>query len=327
VGTEESGEPVDGPQPAVVEVRDLVQLVKGRRGLLRRRRAETVLDGVSFTIAPGSVVVYADRSDVGQSALVDLVVGTAAPTAGTVTTLGRRPDTSTTELAGRVGVAGGSHTQLWRDLAVDDSLRILATAHGLSEERWAARRGELVERLGLAAFVNLSAAQLSPGRRIRAEVAAALIHQPELLVLDRPMLGLDVAGKERLRSFLQDENRLHHRTVLLTTDDLGDVEPVAGRLLVVDKGRLVHDGGLPDLFARAGVDRVLVVDLLDPDLLLDDVPGARLVEVEAGGRRQRLSFTPGGVPASRVLADVASRAGIRHLAVEEPRLEELVRRL
>ena len=316
-------------EPAVVEVRDVVKEFTGRRGRRwwHRRPARPALDGVSFTIRPGTVLGYAGGTGAGKTTLVDLITGSAVPAGGTVTTLGLRPDAAPEELGRRLGVVSGTRSQLWRDLAVDDSLRIVATAHGLSESRWRIRRGELVDRLGLASFVNLSAGQLSPGRRIRAETAAALIHEPDLLLLDEPTLGLDVVSKERLRSFLQDESRLYRRTMLLTTADLADVEQLCDRLLVVEQGRVIHDGDLPGLIARAGVERVLVVDLTVTDHLLNDVPGARLVEVEAGGLRQRLSFTPGTVPASRVLADVAARSGIRDLTLVDPTLDDLIQRL
>jgi ABC-2 type transport system ATP-binding protein len=246
---------------------------------------------------------------------------------GKVRTCGLTPDAERGELASRIGVVSSSHSQLWQNLTLDDSLRILAGAHHLPEDRWLARRAELVERLELAAFISRPADQLSPSRRIRAELAAALIHDPELLILDEPTLGLDVASREHVRTFLRQENRLHGRTLLLTTVDLADVEDVCHRVLVVDQGRLVHDGDLRGLIRRAGVQRTLVVDLTDPGRLLDDVPGAKLISVEAGGLRQRLNFNPGSIPSALILADVAARVGIRHLMLEEPDLDELVRRL
>jgi ABC-2 type transport system ATP-binding protein len=215
--------------------------------------------------------------------LIDLIIGETVPTSGRVRTCGLQPDVDHERLAQRVGVVSGARPQLWQDLPLEESLRILAEAHHLSEDRRLARRAELVERLNLAAFITMPAGRLSPGRRIRGEVAAALMHEPELLILDRPMVGLDVVSKERLRSFLREENRVHGRTVLITAEELGDVEEVCDRLLVVDQGRVMHDGDLPELISRAGLQRTLVVELTDADRILDDVPGTTLIGVEAGG--------------------------------------------
>lgn len=294
---------------------------------LRRTPRVTMVDGVSFTIAPGEAVGYLGAVGAAKTSMVHLITGEIAPTGGTVRTCGLVPDAERERLARRIGIVSGDRSQLWQDLPLDDSFRILAKAHRVPEKQWLARRSELVDRLELAAFISMPANRLSASRRIRGEIAAALIHEPELLILDDPTVGLDVISKERLRTFLRQENRVHGRTLLFAAGDLGDVEQICPRVLVVDNGRLVHDGDLPGLISRAGVQRTLVVDLTEPDQMLDDVPGAELIGVEAGGLRQRLSFVPGSIPMARVLADVAARAGIRHLTLEEPDLQTLIRRL
>nr|WP_284289537.1 AAA family ATPase [Angustibacter aerolatus] len=162
---------------------------------------------------------------------------------------------------------------------------------------------------------------------MRGEVAAALLHSPRLVVLDEPTIGLDVLSKERLRRFLREERAEHGTTLLLTTHDMGDVERLCDRVLVVDRGRLVYDGTLPGLVERVGADRVLTVDLAEPAPPLDAVPGTRLVGVEADGLRQRLAFAPGDTTAAAVLAAVSAVAEVRDLGVEEPDVEDVVRRL
>jgi ABC-2 type transport system ATP-binding protein len=299
-----------------------------RPRLLRgRRRQARLIDGISFTIAPGEAAGYVGASEAGNSAMVKLITGACAPAEGTIRTCGLTPVAEREQLAHRVGVMSGRQSHLWPNLSLDEAFHILARAHGRSEKDWLARRTDLVDRLELAAFVTMPVERLSRGRRIRAEVAAALIHEPELLILDEPMLGLDVIGKERMRSFLRQENRVHGRTLLFAAGDLVDVEQICHRVLVLDHGRLVHDGDLSALISRAGVQRTLVVDLVEADRRLDDVPGAKLIAVEAGGLRQRLTFIPGSVPAAQVLAEVAARSGIRHLTLEEPDLETLISRL
>ena len=162
---------------------------------------------------------------------------------------------------------------------------------------------------------------------MRAEVAAALLHSPRLVILDEPTIGLDVLSKQRLREFLISERRLHGTTLLLTTHDMGDVERLCDRILVIDHGRLAYDGDLTGLSRTAGAERVLVVDLTEPAPDLTDLDGARHLASEAGGLRQRLAFDAERTTAAKVLAAVSNRAEVRDLTVEEPDIEDVVRRI
>ena len=169
--------------------------------------------------------------------------------------------------------------------------------------------------------------QLSLGQRMRAEVAAALLHSPRLVILDEPTIGLDVLAKQRLREFLIGERRRHGTTLLLTTHDMGDVERLCDRILVIDHGRLAYDGDLPGLSRTVGVERVLVVDLAEPTPDLTGLDGARHLSAEAGGLRQRLAFDAEQTTAAKVLAAVSDKAEVLDLTVEEPDIEDVVRRI
>jgi ABC-2 type transport system ATP-binding protein len=285
------------------------------------------VDDISFTVQPGEAVGYIGANGAGKSTTIKMLTGILTPTAGLVRTCGMLPVPQRTQLARKVGVVFGQRSQLWWDLPLAESLRILAAIHRLPHRQWTARRAELIEHLNLAEFLEVPVRQLSLGQRMRGEIAAALQHEPELVVLDEPTVGLDVLSKERLRIFLRHEHQAHGRTILLTTHDMGDIERLCDRLLVVDHGRLVYDGDIAGLVERAGAQRTLVVDLTEPGRPLDDVPGTELIAVESGGLRQRLSFSPTTVTAAQVLSDVASRAEIRDLTLEEPQIEDVVRRL
>jgi ABC-2 type transport system ATP-binding protein len=315
---------------AAVELRDLTRdfVVRRRAGRLRRtRHVVRAVDAISFRLQPGDSVGYIGANGAGKSTTIKMLTGILTPTAGHVRTCGLEPVRHRAALSRRIGVVFGQRSQLWWDLPLDDSLRILAAIHRLPDRRWRPRRDELVEQLGLAGFLTTPVRQLSLGQRMRGEVAAALLHEPELLVLDEPTVGLDVLSKERLRVMLRAERLAHGRTLLLTTHDMGDVERLCDRLLVVDHGRLAYDGDLPGLVARVGQRRVVVVDLAEPSPPLDAIEGTELLGVEAGGLRQRLALVPGATTAAQVLAAVAGRAPLRDLTVEEPRIEDVVRRL
>lgn len=314
----------------VVEVERLVREFRTRptgRWPHRRRGVVRAVDEVTFTLRAGETVGYIGANGAGKSTTIKMLTGILTPTAGRIRTLGLTPVRHRRQLARRIGVVFGQRSQLWWDLPLADSLRILGAIHRLPAARLAARRDELVEQLDLAGFLDRPVRQLSLGQRMRGELAAALLHSPPLIVLDEPTVGLDVLSKERLRLFLTSELAEHGRTLLLTTHDMDDVERLCRRLLVVDHGRLVYDGDQSGLVARVGARRVLVVDLAEPAPPLDTVPGTELLGVEGGGLRQRLAFSPGTTTAAAALAAVSEVADVRDLSVEEPDIEDVVRRL
>ncbi|GAA4990943.1 ATP-binding cassette domain-containing protein [Kineococcus glutinatus] len=313
----------------MVEVRDLRReyVVHRRTGRFRRERTvRAAVDGLSFTIGAGESVGLIGANGAGKSTTIKLLTGILVPTAGTVRTCGLEPVRRRRDLARRVGVVFGQRSQLWWDLPLADSFRLLGAIHRLGPAAVTARTAELVERLDLADFLTTPVRQLSLGQRMRGEVAAALLHSPQLLLLDEPTIGLDVLSGERLRVFLREQRTEHGTTLLLTTHDMHDVQRLCERVLVVDRGRLAYGGDLAGLVRRVGARRVLVVDLDGPAPELRGVPGTELLAVEAGGARQRLALAE-GASAAQVLAAVTARAPVRDLAVEEPDVEDVVRRL
>jgi ABC-2 type transport system ATP-binding protein len=311
-----------------VVAQDLGRTFTRRVGRLRREQVTTAaVQGVSFTLRPGETVGYIGANGAGKSTTIKMITGILVPSAGRVRTFGLDPVPERTAVARRTGVVFGQRSQLWWDLPLRESLKLLAAIHRLPETRWRPRETELVDRLELGAFLSRPVRQLSLGERMRGEVAAALLHEPELVVLDEPTVGLDVLSKERLRTFLREDGAARGATLLLATHDMDDVQRLCERLLVVDHGRLVYDGTIPGLVARVGARRVLVVDLEAPAPALRTVPGAELVGVEADGVRQRLAFSPEETTAAAVLAAVTARAAVRDLSIEEPDIEDVVRRL
>ncbi len=292
-----------------------------------RRRTLTAVDDLTVSIAPGEAVGYIGANGAGKSTTIKMLTGILVPTRGEVTTCGLRPVADRRRLARQVGVVFGQRTQLWWDLPVHESFTILAAIHGLGPAAEAARTEELVDQLELAEFLSTPVRQLSLGQRMRAEVAAALLHSPRLVILDEPTIGLDVLSKQRLREFLVSERTTHGTTLLLTTHDMGDVERLCDRVLLVDRGRLVWDGTLAGLSRTVGAQRVLVVDLAASTSDLDDIADTRHLSSEGGGLRQRLAFDPDATTAARVLAAVSERVEVLDLAVEEPDVEDVVRRV
>ena len=315
----------DRDRDPIIETRDLTRDFRVRDGL--RRKQIRAVDAMTFTVGAGSAVGYIGANGAGKSTTIKMLTGILVPTSGEVRTCGLRPVEDRRRLAREVGVVFGQRSQLWWDLPVRESFGILAAIHGLDAARERARTDGLVDRLEMGEFLATPVRQLSLGQRMRAEVAAALLHSPRLVILDEPTIGLDVLSKQRLREFLVEERREHGTTLLLTTHDMGDIERLCDRVLVVDHGRLAYDGTLPGLSAKVGAQRVLVVDLAEPGEDLTGIPGTQHLASEAQGLQQRLAFDAEQTTAARVLAAVSARADVRDLSIEEPDIEDVVRRL
>jgi ABC-2 type transport system ATP-binding protein len=313
----------------IVQLEDLRRsfTVRQKVGRLRRQtRVVHAVDGISASMQPGEAVGYIGANGAGKSTTIKMLTGILVPSSGRVRTCGYDPVPHRRRLAREIGVVFGQRSQLWWDLPLRDSFRILGAIHRLSAEEATVRTEELVDRLGLTDLLDTPVRQLSLGERMRGEVAAALVHRPRLLVLDEPTIGLDMISKERLRHFLLAERAEFGTTLLLTTHDMGDIERLCDRVLVIDRGRLVFDGTLPSLAERVALQRVLVVDLPEPSPDLQ-VSAAAHIGSDLDGQRQRLAFSPKETAAARVLAEVSAVTEVVDLTLEEPAIEDIVRTL
>lgn len=306
---------------AIIEARGLTRDYRRRGGVLR------ALDALDLTVEPGASIGYLGANGSGKSTTIKMLCGILTPTAGTIRTCGLDPVPNRRRLARRIGVVFGQRSVLWWDLPLADSFQILAAMHRLPASVWRPRLTELMDELALADFLDQPVRELSLGQRMRGEVAAALLHSPELLVLDEPTIGLDVLSKGALRDFLQRERAERGTTLFLTTHDLGDVQRLCDRMVIIDHGRLAFDGTAADLARVTDAERILVADLTEPVGELALPHGARLVDLEAGGHRVRISFRPGAVSAADLFAVVADQARVDDLTLTEPAIEELVARI
>lgn len=314
---------------AIIEVADVTRTFTLSSGpFLRRTRTQKVaVDHVSFSIEPGEAVGYIGANGSGKSTTIKMLTGILTPTSGSLRVCGLDPVPQRRELATHLGVLFGQRSLLWWDLPLHESYPILAAMHRQSAATWKPRFDALVDGLDLSSFLTTPVRNLSLGQRMRGELAAALLHRPELIVLDEPTIGLDMISKERLRTFLAAELAAHDTTLLLTTHDMGDVQRLCQRMLVLDKGRLVFDGSQADLSREAGAERVLIVDTAAPaDPAAFTTPsGTRLAD--ATDTRLKIAFTPHEVAAADVLAAVATQVEVVDIALAEPDIEDLVRRI
>jgi ABC-2 type transport system ATP-binding protein len=306
----------------MIEVDALAKHFVVRRGRFRRERhVVEAVKGISFRVERGELLGYLGPNGAGKSTTIKMLTGILVPSSGHVRVAGLEPSRRRIELARRIGAMFGQRIQLWWDLPLLDSFELLRHVYKVPGDRYRERLGRLRGVLDLDGFLQTPVRQLSLGQRIRGELAAAMLHGPELLFLDEPTIGLDVVAKQRVRDFLLEINRQDGVTVMLTTHDLGDIERLCHRLLVIDHGSLIWDGGIRALKERFGGERALVVDLEEPGPPLA-IEGAVVERVE--GPRQWLRFRGS---ASELTARVVASARVLDLQIQEPDIEEIVRRI
>src|SRR5919108_2452907 len=299
-----------------------------RNLVTRGGREVRAVDGISFQIAAGEMVGYIGPNGAGKSTTIKMLTGILVPSGGRVTVAGLVPWRQRRALARRIGVVFGQRTQLWWDLPLIESLDLLRYIYRVPAARFAHNLATFRELLDLDPFLNTPVRQLSLGQRMRGDLAAALLHDPAILYLDEPTIGLDVVAKHRIRDFLQRINRERGVTVVLTTHDMADVEQLCSRLLIIDHGRLLYDGSLAGIRERLGTERTLVVDLAEGEAATNGplaVPHAR--EVRADGPRRWLRFNRAETTAAELIAAVAARYRLHDLTIEGPEIEAIVRRI
>ncbi len=297
------------------------------KGLFKREiRQVQALDGVSFSISRGELVGYIGPNGAGKSTTVKILSGILMPDAGRVTVTGRVPWVNRIDHVRRIGVVFGQRTQLWWDLPVIESFNLLCEIYRVPYGRYRTTRDDLIERLEIGDLLDTTARQLSLGQRMRCDLVAALLHEPELLFLDEPTIGLDAVSKLGVREFIGRLNRDRGVTVILTTHDLDDIEALCRRVLVIGNGHILSDGTLADLRNSVTRERWLTVDLAEgaPYAVVAD-PDAQLIRHE--GRRFCLTFDPQRIGAADLIARIARQYPVQDLFVENPPIESIVARI
>jgi ABC-2 type transport system ATP-binding protein len=269
------------------------------------------------------MVGYIGPNGAGKSTTIKMLTGILVPSAGRLSVAVIDPSRDRVELTRRIGVVFGQRTTLWWDLPLRDSFDLLRRIYRVAPSRFRVNLAEFTDLLDLGDLLDTPVRQLSLGQRMRGDIAAALLHDPEIVYLDEPTIGLDVVSKGRLREFLRRINAERETTLLLTTHDLQDIEQLCRRVMVIDHGSLVYDGPLTGLHAQGTACRTLVVDLVDEAPAIA-VPGATVTRVE--GPRQWLSF-PADASAAPIVAAVAAAYDVADLSINEPDIEDVIRQI
>jgi ABC-2 type transport system ATP-binding protein len=293
------------------------------RSLFSRDYAEIrAVDSISFAIEPGEAVGYLGPNGAGKSTMIKMMTGILTPSAGALSVLGREPHANRMVNAREIGAVFGQRSQLWWDLPVRDSYDLNRHIYDIPEARFVDNLAFLTAMLDMAPYLDRPVRQLSLGQRMRAEIALALLHDPKILFLDEPTIGLDVVAKDAVRKFLSEVNKQRGTTIILTTHDLVDIEEICPRLIMVDDGKLLFDGELKRLRATLGSRRRLTLEFAtDPGPIT--LTTATLAADE--GATKHFLLENETVSLLDVLGELGRGHGLKDVKLEEPDIEEVIR--
>jgi ABC-2 type transport system ATP-binding protein len=287
------------------------------------------VDHISFTIEPGEMVGYIGANGAGKSTTIKMLTGILVPTGGKVEAGGFVPYRDRRRYTKRIGVVFGQRTQLWWDIAVIESFKLLKEIYEIPEDDYRRRMDQFAEILGVKDYLHTPVRKLSLGERMRCDLAASLLHNPPLLFLDEPTIGLDVVAKDHIREFLKEINRTERTTVLLTTHDLSDIEELCKRIMIIDKGKLLFDGPLAEMKQRLAKfnqikfflkDRAQVPKLAQ--VISDGIQCERVDELTYLMRFNRDQHS-----SAEVIRSLVNTLEVRDIIVEEEPIEDLVKRI
>ncbi len=302
-------------------------MVGALKSLFRPRfDAKTAVDHVSFKISPGEIVGYIGVNGAGKSTTIKMLTGVLMPTSGTASILGRDPHRQRVENAREIGVVFGQRTQLWWDLALVESLNLIARIYDLPADRYKQMLAQFAETLDLNDLLKVPVRNMSLGQKMRSELAAALIHEPRVVYLDEPTIGLDLIVKERIRDFIRTQCAATGMTVILTTHDLGDIEELCQRVLIIDEGRIIYDGPIHAIRDRFGKFREIKFETGgEPAAALKLPRGSEITSRE--NRVLQIRFDRTQVSASQIAAAVMKQVDVHDFSLSEPNLASIVKQI
>lgn len=293
-------------------------------GLRRNRRTVTAVEDISFCIPAGEAVAFIGPNGSGKSTTLKMLTGIMHPTWGTARVLGHTPWADRQRLALSIGAVFGQRSQLWYHLPPTDTFDLIARIYGLRRSAYLAVRNELVERFGLGSFMDTPVRKLSLGQRMRAEVAASLLHEPKVLFLDEPTIGLDVMAKQELRDLLRAWNRQRGMTIVLTSHDAGDIEAVGSRVIIIHGGRIVLDDSVTAVRRSYLETRVLKASFHEHPAWTG-MPGVRVRD--CGPHELQLEVNTSITPVAVAVARLLGCGSVADIVVEETPLDEVIARI
>lgn len=301
------------------------------RDLFRREYNQVAaVKDISFQIPQGEICGYIGENGAGKSTTIKMLTGILVPTSGDIRVGGFVPYKEREKFVRNIGVVFGQRSQLWWDIGVIESFQLLKKVYRVPDAEYRSRMDELVERLQLGELLNRPVRKLSLGQRMRCELAASLIHNPEILFLDEPTIGLDIMVKTEIREFLKSMNKRYGTTILLTTHDLQDIEALCSRVIMLDDGRIIYDGGLEELKERWGKGKEVILRFSEPVSLprLQELTAGLQVEWSLDNELTAKVWIPQqAASVSEVLSRVVGITKIEDIKILETNTDDIVREI
>lgn len=306
------------------------------KGLFSSEKVEKkAVDDISFSIGEGEIVGYIGSNGAGKSTTIKMMTGILTPTEGTCLVNGVNPSKNRKENAQNIGVVFGQRTQLWWDLPLSESFTILKEIYNVSDADYAERMEFLNRVLELPEFFDRPVRTLSLGQRMRADLGAALLHNPRVLYLDEPTIGLDLVVKENIRAAIKEINEKYKTTVILTTHDIGDIEELCNRIIIIDEGKKIYDGSLQELKDLYGTRRKVSMEIRQYDkvrkLDLSERLGVEKEDYEMEYDKEKyilsVRFDKNKIQVPQILSAVMHDMDVKDIQIEETQLEDIVKQI
>ena len=323
----------------VKQLRKEFKSVSSRSGLkgafrdlfTRNYKTFPAVNDINFTVKKGEMVAYIGENGAGKSTTIKMLTGILEPTSGEITVNGMNPHRERERFTRTIGVVFGQRSQLWWDIAVQESFRLLKKVYKVSDEQYESHMEHVIKTLDIGPLLDKPVRKLSLGQRMRCELAAALIHNPPLLFLDEPTIGLDVLVKVKIREFLKEINEKYNTTILLTTHDLGDIEALCDRVIMLDEGRIIYDGGLQSLKESWAEEKQIHFQFIEPVELRDleslPLPFSCVWEYDEKNHTYIAILKEESDHVSQLVSAVVSHFKIKDVKIHETSIEEIVRNI
>ena len=288
-------------------------------GLFNRSYTDIeALCGIDFDIQAGEMVGYIGPNGAGKSTTIKILSGILVPSSGECLVNGIVPWKQRIRHVAQIGVVFGQRTQLWWDLPVVESFELLRDIYQVAEQDYRREVNRLIDLFGLSDLLDIPVRQLSLGQRVKCDIASALLHSPKILFLDEPTIGLDALTKANVRTFIKEINRTQNVTVLLTTHDLGDIEALCDRVILINRGQCLIDSSLVELRKRYGQERHVIVDFESVPILSEAHKSLLIANEDA-----QITFLC-KTDAASFVSQITSQYAVKDIAIAEPPIESIV---
>ena len=282
------------------------------------------VNDLSFTIEKGEMVGFIGPNGAGKSSTIKMLSGILCPDKGSITVGGFIPYKQRKAYVGNIGVVFGQKSQLQWDLPVIDSFELLRAIYRIPEEKYKRNLERFTEMLDMKSFINQPVRQLSLGQRMRSDIVASLLHSPEIVFFDEPTIGVDIIGKETIRSFIKELNEQDKVTMIFTTHDMQDIEQTCKRIIIIDKGSLMYDGSLQEIRNKYGTTRRLIAEFNEETAV---APIKNVIIEDLKDRKTSFTFDNNIVDVNKLMHEVLEKYSVHDVTVAEPEIESIIQKI